>query len=66
MSWNRPVCCVADFNAQEKVGGNTTLNHNNVKFREFIFNAGLIDLGFKGPHIRGPINRVLLMQFMQG
>jgi exonuclease III len=33
----------------EKVGGNQTLNQNSVKFNEFIFNAGLIDLGYKGP-----------------
>jgi endonuclease/exonuclease/phosphatase family metal-dependent hydrolase len=51
-SWNRPICCVGDFNAitspLKKVGGNPTLNHNSVKFNKFIFNVGLINLGYKG------------------
>jgi hypothetical protein len=50
---NVPMCCVCDFNAikdiSEKWGGKQRLNQNNTGFREFLFEMGLIDLGFKGP-----------------
>jgi exonuclease III len=51
--WNRPMCCIGDFNAitsiEEKFGGSQRMNQNSRRFQEFIFQAGLIDLGFKGP-----------------
>lgn len=47
------VCIIGDFNAiageSDKWGGNPTLNKNSRAFREFIFEAQLVDLGFKGP-----------------
>jgi Reverse transcriptase (RNA-dependent DNA polymerase)/zinc-binding in reverse transcriptase/Endonuclease/Exonuclease/phosphatase family len=50
---NAPLCCIGDFNAimdiEEKHGGNRRLNQNGVGFRNFLFDAELIDLGFKGP-----------------
>lgn len=48
-----PVCIMGDFNAianeEENVGGDPVLNKNNRDFRDFLFQGGLIDLGFKGP-----------------
>jgi exonuclease III len=48
-----PLCCIGDFNAiltlSEKHGGSTRLNNNNKSFRDLIFRADLIDLGFSGP-----------------
>lgn len=50
---NEKVCVISDFNAiigeSEKVGGNPNLNKNNRYFRDFLFDTGLLDLGFKGP-----------------
>lgn len=47
------VAVVGDFNAvahqSEKFGGDPDWNTNNRRFRKFISDAGLIDLGFKGP-----------------
>lgn len=49
----RPVCLIGDFNAvaaeEEKYGGSQKLNPNNRDFRQFVFDTGLVDLGFKGP-----------------
>lgn len=46
------VCVVGDFNAitgiDEKYGGNPVLNMNSCNFRDFLFETGLVDLGFKG------------------
>lgn len=48
-----PTCVVGDFNAiadeSEKVGGDPIMNKNSRDFKEFLFQGGLIDLGFKGP-----------------
>jgi IS1 family transposase len=50
---NAPLCCIGDFNAikdlREKWKGTQRLNQNNIRFRQFLFDTGLIDLGFKGP-----------------
>lgn len=50
---NSNVCIIGDFNAianeSDKFGGNPNLNSNSRGFREFLFDAGLMDLGFKGP-----------------
>lgn len=47
------VCVVGDFNAiakeEEKVGGIRELNSNSKEFRDFLFDTGLVDLGYKGP-----------------
>lgn len=47
------VCVMGDFNAiadmQEKYGGNPNNNSNNRIFKDFLFDTGLMDLGFKGP-----------------
>lgn len=47
------VCVIGDFNAiadvSEKWGGDPAMNTNNRHFRDFLFKAGLVDLGFKGP-----------------
>lgn len=47
------VSVVGDFNAvagqEEKWGGNPAMDGNNKAFREFLFEAGLMDMGFKGP-----------------
>lgn len=47
------ICIIGDFNAiadeQEKVGDNPQLNSNNRGFQRFLFDFGLVDLGFKGP-----------------
>jgi hypothetical protein len=47
------VYCVGDFNAIKEVGekycGNQRLNQNIRQFRDFIFETGLVDLGFKRP-----------------
>lgn len=44
---------LGDFNAitseDEKVGGGPNLNANSHNFRHFLFDAQLLDLGFKGP-----------------
>lgn len=46
------VCLIGDFNAvaneEEKYGGSQVLNTNNRDFRNFVFETGLVDLGFKG------------------
>jgi exonuclease III len=51
--WGAILCCIGDFNvimdAEEKLRGRAMINVNSVKFREFLFDAGLINLGFKGP-----------------
>ncbi|KAJ4813335.1 DNAse I-like superfamily protein [Rhynchospora pubera] len=48
-----PVCLAGDFNAilseEEKYGGNSRFDVHNRLFRQFVFQTGLIDLGFKGP-----------------
>jgi hypothetical protein len=45
--------CIGDFNVimdiTEKWEGSQRLNPNSVGFREFLFDTGLIDLGFKVP-----------------
>lgn len=47
-----PTCIIGDFNAitseEEKFGGNPVLNKDSRDFRSFVFDAGLIDLGYKG------------------
>lgn len=47
------TCVIGDFNAitseQEKYGGAKLMNSNNRAFRRFIFEAGLVDLGYHGP-----------------
>lgn len=47
------VCVIGDFNAisdtKEKWGGNPAVSKNTRLFRDFLFEAGLVDLGFKGP-----------------
>lgn len=47
------VCVMGDFNAiaemHEKYGGNPNFNANNKNFKDFLFETGLIDLGYKGP-----------------
>lgn len=47
------VCVVGDFNAVagqgEKWGGNPAMDCNNKAFSEFLLEAELIDMGFKGP-----------------
>lgn len=47
------VCLMGDFNAitsqHEKYGGNSDLNNSSRSFRHFLFEMGLIDLGYKGP-----------------
>lgn len=49
----KSVCVLGDFNAilseEDKHGGDPILNSNSRKFRRFMFEAQLIDLGFKGP-----------------
>lgn len=49
----RTVCVMGDFNAiadmQEKYGGDPNSNSNNINFKEFLFDTGLIDVSFKGP-----------------
>jgi exonuclease III len=53
MQYGLPVCCVRDFNAiteeSEKYGGSKQLNQNSWRFCTFVFNAGMVDLGYKGP-----------------
>lgn len=48
-----PVCAVGDFNcitgAAEKTGGSTRLKSKNKKFRAFLQQTGLVDLGHSGP-----------------
>lgn len=47
------VWMIGDFNEivseTEKVGGNSILASHNKDFKRFLSNAGLVDLGFKGP-----------------
>lgn len=47
------VCIIGDFNAiakeDEKYGGNQNLDSNGRGFRKFLFDGGLMDLGFRGP-----------------
>lgn len=47
------VCVMGDFNAianeDEKVGGDPVMNKNCRDFKNFLFEGGLLDLGFKGP-----------------
>lgn len=44
---------MGDFNSilseQEKFGGRTRLNSSASLFRQFLFDTGLVDLGFRGP-----------------
>lgn len=46
-------CFMGDFNSilseQEKFGGRTRLNSSASLFRQFLFDTGLVDLGFRGP-----------------
>lgn len=48
-----PICVLGDFNVitsiEEKLGGDPILNVNSHNFRHFLFDAQLLDLGFKGP-----------------
>jgi hypothetical protein len=49
----RGIVCIRDFNAicetGEKIWDGQGLNANSRRFHEFLFVAGMIDLGFKGP-----------------
>jgi exonuclease III len=44
--------CIGDFNSisevRDKYEGSQTMNVNNKRFKEFLFDAKMIDLGFKG------------------
>lgn len=46
-------CLLGDFNSvlneQEKYGGSARLNSSSTLFRQFLFDTGLVDLGFRGP-----------------
>jgi hypothetical protein len=54
-NWNRPICCIGDFNAtsnpQDKFAGSPNFNSNSRQFTDFIFDAGLIDLVVQLSHI---------------
>ncbi|KAJ4821091.1 Endonuclease/exonuclease/phosphatase family protein [Rhynchospora pubera] len=47
------VCLIGDFNeivsTDEKYGGRNRLTADGERFKQFIFEAGLVDLGYKGP-----------------
>lgn len=50
---NLPLCIIGDFNAilhhSEKQGGSYSMNQASRGFRRMVNDAGLIDLGYKGP-----------------
>ncbi|KAJ4770731.1 DNAse I-like superfamily protein [Rhynchospora pubera] len=55
------VCLLGDFNeildSSEKFGGSARIKQNTIEFQDFVFSAGLLDLGYKGPAYTWTNNR---------